>query len=150
MWWLLLLGGAAAEIRRVGVTAYMGCYKITSAASNFNLRTAACCDDGTTSGSNCQYCPECFLLEATGTVTYTLENCPGYVNADTDYSSSTCDGATPPNCEGHYVRQYQFINIAGTAQVISDGENGPTTSDITIAAGTSKTVMCYNGQFYPL
>merc|ERR1719453_1316932 len=137
---LAFLAGVSAEIRSVGTAQYMGCYKITSAAATFDLKTTACCDDGTTTGSNCVHCPECFLLGAAGSGTkYTLTGCPGYVNAATDYSGSTCDSSTPPNCEGHYVRQYQFINIAGAPQVVSDGET-TTTSDISIASGTSATV----------
>jgi hypothetical protein len=147
MWWLLaLLGLASAEIRTVGTHQYMGCYKAKTSAT-FDLTAASCCDDGTPSGGNCQYCPECFLLDITGSQTFTFNNCPGKFDANTDYCS--LGGGPPSACTAAFTRQYQFINIAGSPQTVTDGET-TTTPVINIASGSSATVMCYNGNFYPL
>jgi hypothetical protein len=98
------------------------------------------------------YCPECFLLDASGGGTYTFQNCPGKVGGSSVLSDfTTTDGSTSctgGNACGHYVRQYQFINVAGAASIVKDTEASGDTPDISLAIGESKTVMCYNGNLY--
>lgn len=145
---VFLLVGVAAEIRAVGTGAFTGCFRTTGLAA-IDLSSADC---------NSEYCPECFLLAGSGSLTYTLQNCPGKSGPTSGPTTFTggITGCTPgasmgdeASCVGGYVRQYQFINLSGAAATVTDGET-TTTPDFSLAGGSSATVMCYNGNFYPI